>query len=146
MARTPGDRRVKKNMKGTQKRAASVQNSGTEIWSSMLDSRYRVAVHRLGPHRGELTIQDGRRLLYRQDVFLTFSSAFGPATVSAWQDIAIAVVRDSKCLPEIPGRVQWAGGPIAQQVNLGDQTDVANRSNGQQNLSEIRNQAIAKYS
>jgi len=92
MARRPGNRRVTKSVKRAQKRTASVQNSETEIWSSMLDGRYTVAVHRLGPYRGELTVRDGIGLMHRREVTLMYGAIFGPDVddVSAWRDIAAA--------------------------------------------------------
>ena len=38
----------------------------------MFDGRYTVAVHRLAPYRGELTILDGTRILHRQEVALMY--------------------------------------------------------------------------
>jgi hypothetical protein len=37
-------------------------------WDSRLDIRCTIAVNRLSSYRGELTIQDGEKLLHRQEV------------------------------------------------------------------------------
>ena len=48
------------------KQVASVQNADTEIWTSILDGRYTVDVHRLGRYRGELTLRGGTVVIYRR--------------------------------------------------------------------------------
>jgi hypothetical protein len=64
--------------KRTEKQTAPEQNSDTEISSPMLDGRYTVAVHRLGPYRGELTTRDGKKLIHRRGVTLMYGAISGP--------------------------------------------------------------------
>ena len=106
---------VTKRTRRTQKQVASVQNADTEIWTSVLDGRYTVAVHRLGPYRGELTLRDGNRLIHRRKVTLMYGAIFGPdvVDVSAWQDIATAVVDGLNEPPEITNKGRVSGGPVA---------------------------------
>ena len=102
-------------MKKSGKPTASEPNSETQIWSSILDGRYTVAVHRLGRYCGELTIQDSTRLIHREEVALMYGALFGPdvADVSTWQHIATTVVDSLKQPLEIPGKGRPNGGPIA---------------------------------
>jgi hypothetical protein len=102
-----------KRTQRSQKRVAPVPNSDTEIWTSMLDGRYTVTVHRLAPYRGELTILDGTAMIHRQEVALMYGALFGPDVddVAAWQDIATEVVDGAKHLPEAPRVSRAAGGP-----------------------------------
>ena len=115
MALRREDHRVTNNARRTQKQGASVQNSDSEIWTSMLDGRYTVAVHRLGPYRGELTLWDGTRLIHRRKVTLMYGAIFGPdvVDVSALQDIATAVVDGLNEPPEITNKGRVSGGPVA---------------------------------
>ncbi len=128
MVRRREDHRVTKKGRRTQKQTVSVQNSDTETWTSMLDDRYTVAVHRLGRYRGELTIRDGTALFYRQEVTLMYSTLFGPdvADVFAWQEIAATAVDDSKyCLRHRP-RWRWTGVRSPEECGLVERVGVVN--------------------
>lgn len=115
MASGRDKQRVTRPVKRTQKQTAPEQNSNAEIWSSMLDGRYAVTVHRLSRSRGELNIRDGNRLIHRQEVTLMYGAIFGPDIddVAAWQEIATTVVDDLKEPLEAPTRHRSAGGPVA---------------------------------
>ena len=115
MARTREVHERTKRTSRPQKRVASVPPPGTEIWTSMLDGRYTVAVHRLAPYRGELTILDGKAIIHRQEVSLMYGALFGPDVddVATWQEIATKVVDGLKHLPETPRKMRSSGGPVA---------------------------------
>lgn len=106
------DKKRVRPVKRTQKKAA---HSDAEIWSSMLDGRYAVTVHRLNRSRGELNVRDGNRLIHRQEVTLMFGAVFGPdiSDVATWQEIATTVVDGLKEPPEASTRNRPAGGPVA---------------------------------
>lgn len=115
MASGRDKQRVTRPVKRTQNQTAPEQNSDEEIWSSMLDGRYRVTVHRVSRFRGELKIRDGNRLIHRREVTLMYGAIFGPDIddVAAWQEIATTVVDGLKEPPEAPTRHGSAGGPVA---------------------------------
>ena len=71
MASDRDKRRVTKPVKRSQKQTAPEETSDAEIWSSMLDGRYAVTVHRLSRSRGELNIRDGSQLIHRREVTLS---------------------------------------------------------------------------
>ena len=64
------------------------------VWSSLLDNRYTVSVHRTRSYHGELTIAEGERILYRKAVLLAYDSLFGPDVddVNTWEGIAIEFI------------------------------------------------------
>jgi hypothetical protein len=115
MASGRDKRRVTKPVKRTQKQTAPEENSDAEIWSSMLDGRYAVTVHRLSRSRGELNIRDGSQHIHRREVTLMYGAIFGPDIddVATWQEIATTVVDGLKEPPEAPTRHRSAGGPVA---------------------------------
>ncbi len=107
MAKSRDKHRVTGQGKRTKKQTAPEQNSETEIWSSMLDGRYTVAVYRLAPYRGELTILDGIRLLHRQKVALMYGTVFGP-------DVDDTTLVDGlQEPPEVRTEDRSTGGPVA---------------------------------
>jgi hypothetical protein len=115
MARGRDKQPVSGPVKGAKRQTAPEQNPDAEIWSSMLDGRYAVTVHRVSRSRGELNIRDGNRLIHRQEVTLMYGAIFGPdiSDVATWQEIATKVVDDLKEPPEAPRRHRSAGGPVA---------------------------------
>lgn len=64
------------------------------VWTSLLDGRYTVAVRRIRPYHGELTITEGDRVQLREEVGLSFDALFGPdvSDVAAWQRVALRFV------------------------------------------------------
>ena len=115
MASSRDKQRVIRPVRRGQKQTAPEQNPDAEIWSSMLDGRYRVTVHRVSRSRGELNIRDGNRLIHRQEVTLMYGAIFGPdiSDVATWQEIATTVVDGLKEPPQAPTRHRSAGGPVA---------------------------------
>ena len=64
------------------------------VWGSLLDGRYTVAVRRIHPYRGELTITEDDRVLLRKEVGLAFDALFGPDVddVATWEEEALRFV------------------------------------------------------
>lgn len=104
MTRKPVNRGVTKSIERAQKRTTPAQNSDKEIWSAMLEGRYRVTVHLLRPYRGKLTVRDGEKLIHSQKIALMYHVVFGPDAddISGWQNIATAIVDNLRHTPELP--------------------------------------------
>lgn len=66
------------------------------VWSSLLDGRYTVAVRRIRPYVGELTLTAADRVLLRKEVGLAYDALFGPDMddVATWQAEAMRFVDD----------------------------------------------------
>ena len=69
-------------------------NFDDAVWTSILDKRYVIVVQRLSPYKGELSTQDGDRLVHREKVGLMYDAIFGPDVddVARWQEIALRVI------------------------------------------------------
>lgn len=115
MARSGGTPRVKGRGKQIKKQSVAELSSETEIWSSILDGRYTLTVHRVRPYRGELTIREGNRVVHQREVTLMYGATFGPDVddVATWQKTALTVVDGLKEAPEIPRKKRSTGGPVA---------------------------------
>lgn len=57
------------------------------VWQSTLDGRYAIAVVRVAPYRGTLTISDAGNTIFSQEVGLMYDAQFGPdvADVADWK-------------------------------------------------------------
>jgi hypothetical protein len=64
------------------------------VWSTRLDGRYDLAVHRIRPYRGEFTIIEGDLVLLRKEVGLAYDALFGPDIddVATWEEEALRFV------------------------------------------------------
>jgi hypothetical protein len=64
------------------------------VLSTVLDVRYAIEVRRLRPYRGELTITEGDRILFRKEVGLSYDALFGPdiGDVDNWEEEALRFV------------------------------------------------------
>lgn len=70
------------------------------VWQATLDERYDCRVERIDGRRGELTVEDtrdGRLVLLRQTVTLSYGAVFGPdiQDVREWEVLCEKVVDQS---------------------------------------------------
>jgi hypothetical protein len=65
------------------------------IWSTMFDGKYAITVTRIAPHRGELTVAEGEKVLHREPIELSFDAQSGPDIddVVTCHETAIRVVQ-----------------------------------------------------
>jgi hypothetical protein len=114
MARSESDSSKTRHEKRAKLRKVPELASADQIWSSMLDGRYAVAVRRLQFSSGELTVRESKNLIHSQKVNLMYGAIFGADVddVTLWKEIATKIVDGLNEVPEVLRKNRSAGGPV----------------------------------